>query len=287
MKQENKILACVDQSAFADDVTDCATWVAKKLAAPLELLHVIDQHPETSHSQDHSGAIGLDAQEQLLQTLTNEDAVKNKLAREEGRIFLNRLRERSLRHGLPVVDIRQRHGSLVETLVEQEQGVRLFVLGRRGASAGHTQRELGRHVESVVRRLKKPILTVTTGFVEPQNVLIAFDGSAVTKRGVEMVASSPLFQGLSVKLLMSGTETRDCARQLEWGRSILRAAEIDVQALFVPGDAESVIAKFVKDEGMDMLVMGAYGHSPLRSFVFGSKTSDLLRSSTIPTLLLR
>ena len=36
-----------------------------------------------------------------------------------------------------------------------------------------------------------------------------------------------------------------------------------------------------------MLIMGAYAHSPLRSLLFGSKTSDLLRSAKIPTLLLR
>jgi nucleotide-binding universal stress UspA family protein len=33
--------------------------------------------------------------------------------------------------------------------------------------------------------------------------------------------------------------------------------------------------------------MGAYGHSPLRSLFFGSKTDDLLRSAKVPTLLLR
>jgi nucleotide-binding universal stress UspA family protein len=36
-----------------------------------------------------------------------------------------------------------------------------------------------------------------------------------------------------------------------------------------------------------MLIMGSFGHSPLRSLLFGSKTADLLRSSTIPALLLR
>jgi hypothetical protein len=39
--------------------------------------------------------------------------------------------------------------------------------------------------------------------------------------------------------------------------------------------------------GIDMLLMGAYGHSPLRSLLFGSKTDDLLRSAKVPTLLLR
>jgi nucleotide-binding universal stress UspA family protein len=33
--------------------------------------------------------------------------------------------------------------------------------------------------------------------------------------------------------------------------------------------------------------MGAYTHSPLRSLIRGSKTTDLLRAARIPTLLLR
>ena len=37
----------------------------------------------------------------------------------------------------------------------------------------------------------------------------------------------------------------------------------------------------------DVLVMGAYTHSPLRSLFMGSKTTDLLRAARIPTLLLR
>ena len=55
----------------------------------------------------------------------------------------------------------------------------------------------------------------------------------------------------------------------------------------VAGDPEAVIAKTVKEQGIDMLVMGAYTHSRLRALFFGSKTNGLLRSATIPTLLLR
>ena len=64
-------------------------------------------------------------------------------------------------------------------------------------------------------------------------------------------------------------------------------AGYEVTASMVPGDAESVIASTVQKEAIDLLVMGAFGHSPLRSLFFGSKTADLLRSSSIPTLLLR
>jgi len=287
MKSENKVLACVDQSRFADYVTDYAAWAARRMDAPLELLHIIDRHPETARSKDHSGAIGMDAQEQLLSTLSDEDESRSKTAREQGRIFLNRLRERAVEAGVYSPDVRQRHGHLEETLAEQEDEVRLFVLGRRGESAEHTHRDLGRNVERVVRSLHKPILTITEDFTEPKRVMIAFDGGIVTRRGVEMVAASPLFKGLPIHLLMSGKESREAPKQLEWAKNILETAGFDAPSSLTPGDAESVIAKAVSDQDIDILIMGAYSHSPLRSLLLGSKTSDLLRSARIPTLLLR
>tara|TARA_R110001599_G_scaffold353861_1_gene600674 strand:- start:5287 stop:6150 length:864 start_codon:yes stop_codon:yes gene_type:complete len=287
MKIENKVLACVDQSHYADYVADYAAWAAQRMGAPLELLHILDRHPETSSSRDHSGTIGIDAHENLLSALSDEDESKSKKAREQGRIFLNRLRERAVAAGVHSPDVRQRHGSLAETLAEDEEEVRLFVLGRRGESAELTQRDLGRNVERVVRSLHKPILTITEGFTEPNRVMIAFDGGIVARRGIEMVAASPLFKGFPVHLLMSGKASREAAKQLEWARKTLEAAGFDTPSSLIPGDAESVIAKAVQDEDIDILIMGAYSHSPLRSLFFGSKTSEMLRSARIPTLLLR
>ena len=287
MKNENTVLACVDQSHFADYVADYAAWAACRMAAPLEFLHVIDRHPEIATGDDHSGAIGFDAQEVLLHQLSDEDECRSKAIRERGRIFLNDLRERAIVAGVSAPDVRQRYGVLEETLVEQEKDVRLFVFGRRGVSAEATQRDLGRNVERVVRALHKPILAVTDSFTEPRRVMIAFDGGIVTRRGVEMVAASPLFRGLPVHLLMSGKESQQASKQLEWAKSTLEAANFDIFPSLIPGDAESVIAKAIREQEIDMLIMGAYSHSPLRSLLFGSKTSDLLRSAKVPTLLLR
>jgi nucleotide-binding universal stress UspA family protein len=287
VKIETKVLACVDRSQFADYVADYAAWAARRMNAPLELLHVIDRHPERSSSKDHSGAIGIDAQETLLDKLSTEDNTRTQSVREQGRIFLNRLRQRVKALGVQNVDVRQRHGELEETLTEQEKGVRLIVLGRRGAASEITKRDLGRNVERVVRALHKPILTVTAGFTEPKKIMIAFDGGRVTRRGVKMVAASPLFKGLPIYLLMSGKQSKDGINQLEWAKEKLETAGLTVNATLQPGDAETVIATAVREQSIDMLIMGSFSHSPLRSLIFGSKTADLLRSSTIPTLLLR
>ncbi|MCK9990898.1 MAG: universal stress protein [Rugosibacter sp.] len=287
MKNENKVLACVDQSRFADHVADYAVWAARRLDAPLEFLHVIDRHPEIGSGNDHSGAIGINSQENLLNQLSLEDETRTKTIREQGRIFLNRLRERAIIAGTKSVDIRQRHGELEETLAEQAGDVRFLVLGRRGESAEMTQRDIGRNVERVVRALHKPILAVTEAFREPQRVMLAFDGGSVTRRGVELIAASPLLRGLPIHLLMSGKESHDATRQLEWARSTLAAAGYEVSVSLAPGDAESIIAKTVREQSIDLLIMGAYSHSSARALFFGSKTTDLLRSASIPTLLLR
>lgn len=57
---------------------------------------------------------------------------------------------------------------------------------------GCTRAKLGSHVEHMVRALHKPILAVTQVFKMPERIMIAFDGGTVTRRGVQMVASSPL-----------------------------------------------------------------------------------------------
>lgn len=287
MLNENKVLACVDQSRFAEVVADYAAWAARRMDAPLEFLHVIDRHPEQALGDDHSGAIGVGAEENLLAKLSAADETRTKHAREQGRIFLNRLRERAVSCGAEHVDVRQRLGELEETLSAQEDGVRLLVMGRRGEAAEVTQRELGRNVERVIRALNKPILTVSERFKEPQRVMIAFDGGIVTRRGVEMVASSPLFRGLPIHLLMSGAESQEATRQLEWAKTTLEVAGFEVTSALTPGEARSTIAKTVIKQAIDMLVMGAFSHSPLRARLFGSKTADLLRYSNIPTLLLR
>ncbi len=286
-QQDNKVLACVDLSPYAEHVADYAAWAAARMAAPLEFLHVIDRHPQLQGEQDHSGAIGANAEENLLKNLSEQDAARTGAEREQARSFLQGLRERAIAVGASPVDARQRHGDLAETLSEQQDGVRLFVLGRRGTSAATTQRDLGLHVEWTVRSLQRPILAVTDGFKVPERVLIAFDGSAITRKGVEMVAASPLFRGLPVHVLMSGKPSSDGSKQIEWARQTLEQAGFGVVADIEPGNPETLIGHAIQSKGIDLLIMGAYTHSPLRKLFMGSKTTELLRDARVPTLLLR
>lgn len=282
------VLACIDQSSYANHVTDYAAWAAKRLDIDLELLHVIDRNPDLGTEQDHSGSIGVNEQENLLKKIVDEDERRSRHARETGRAFLNDLRLRAKALGLPNADMRQRHGTLVESLLEQQEQTRLIVMGRRGESSGTTERDIGRNLERVVRALDRPILTVTDEFTEPKRLVIAYDAGGASRKALDMVTTSPAFQGVHCSLVMvKENESKEAPRQLEQALERLKTAGLSADSHLLIGDFENLMARSLKELGVDLLVMGAYTHSPWRNLFMGSHTTDLLRASRIPTLLLR
>jgi len=247
-------------------------------------LHIIDRHQETASSDDRSGAIGFDAQENLLNRLAEEEGERTRETRERGRLFLNDLKKRCEQGERIAVDVRQRYGQLLETLDEQQQDVALYVLGRRGKSAAHTERDLGRHVESISRKIRRPILTVANAFSEPRSLLVAYDGKRMTRRCISLIADNPALADLPVHVVMSGKQNNDAAKHLEWAEATLAEKGFRTETASFPGDSEQNITRAIAEREIDMLVMGAYSRSPLKSLFFGSKTNDLLRASRVPTV---
>ena len=286
MRQEKKVLACVDQSDYAAHVADYAAWAATRLSAPVELLHVIDRHPEVASDVDRSGSIGVDAQENLLERLSQEEGERSKVIRDQGRLFLNQLRSRCETQAGLQIDTRQRYGQLLATLKEQESSVAMYVLGRRGESASQSRRDLGRHVEAICRQIRRPIMTVNDDFKVPKSILVAYDGGRMTKRGIELLASNLNMRDLPIHVIMSGRRSAESERHLEWAEGTLRSANFIVDASFIPGDPEQVVTRAIAEREADLLIMGAYSHSPWRSLILGSRTNDLLRASQVPTITL-
>jgi nucleotide-binding universal stress UspA family protein len=201
------------------------------------------------------------------------------------------LRERVEHLGVSRADMRQRHGHLMDTLVEQQADVQLVVMGRRGAdstpSTAPDADTLGSQVEQVVRALSLPVLVVPAEWKLPQQVLVAFDGSSASRRMVARLAASPLLKGLRVHLLMSGTAMAHAPQTLDTARADLQAAGMVTTTEIQPGEAVVVITQALQAQAFDLLVMSGWGHSALRSWLLGSKTTALLRAVKVPVLLLR
>ncbi|OUS12292.1 universal stress protein UspA [Gammaproteobacteria bacterium 53_120_T64] len=280
-----KVIACIDASNAAASVCDYAAWAAERLAAPLTLLHVLDQacYPVAS---DLSGKLGLNARKHLLSDLAELDTRRNKLALEQGELILQAARQRAVSAGVADPVLRQRHGYLLQSLAELEEDSQLLVIGKPSASDSDA-RHAGDHVEQLVRALHRPILIAEGEFKAPQVVMLAFDSSETTRKGVELFAASPLFRGVKGHLVTVSKDRQTLSKDLAWAEKTIRDAGHDIQCAVLDGEIEPALHQYQQEHGVDMVVMGAYGHSRLREFFVGSTTNNMIRNASVPHLLLR
>jgi len=283
----NRILACIDESVYARSVCDLAAWVAKRLSADIEILHVVQRKDAVAARKDLSGAIGLGVKSELLEELTRIDEAEGRLAIERGRILLNTAEEALRGAGLTNVRQLHRHGGIVETIIEREADADLVVIGKRGASGEFAIDHIGSKIERVVRASVKPVLVASREIAAPRVVVIAFDGSAAASRAVDFVAASPLFADLETHLVMAGPDDAPHRARLDGAAARLSGRVSEPVTFLAEGPAEQVIGGYVKGRADSILVMGAYGHSPLRTLIVGSTTTAMIRTIEVPVLLMR
>jgi len=207
--------------------------------------------------------------------------------REQGRLMLDAALERARADGVAEPVSRQRHGDLVETLNELESEIRLLVIGRQGEEGDLIGQHVGSHLESVARTMHRPVLVTAGEFRQPRRIMLAFDNGPSTRKGIEMIAGSPLFVGLPIHLVMVGADTNDARESLNEAKQRLTRAGFEVETVIRAGEVEKVLLDYEQENDIDLIIMGAYGHSRIRQFFVGSTTTQMLARTTRPLLLLR
>jgi nucleotide-binding universal stress UspA family protein len=280
-----KILACTDGSTHAASVYQHAAWAATRLASEVEVLHVINHHREHAEVIDLSGTIGFDASTGVTEELTRLEETQGREARLKGKAILEEAQRQLATAGCAKVNSIQRHGTLVETVAELESNAELVVIGKSGEHAVLREGQIGGHLENLLRVSRRPTLVVERAFRPIQRILIAFDNSSSAQRAIDYAATSPLLRVLEVHLVMVGRSDAAHELALAEAREKLSNAGLVVSARQLPGRAAVVISDLVKTDGIDLLLMGAYGHSPIREFFAGSTTTKLVRTCPVSVLM--
>lgn len=274
------IIACIDGANSTTSTCEASAWVANKVDAPLVLFHALD-HSTQPVVSEFSGQIGLGSQEELLEELAELDEARSKIMLKHGNTLLEEAQKWALNQGVKDVSKLQRHGSLLEGLLDLEEELRVLVIGRSGNS-----HSVGSQLETVIRSIKAHILVVCEGFKFPDSYLIAFDGSAISEKLIDKAIQTPLLKGLDCHLVMiDDGGSKDAA--FEKARVQLEESGIRVTAASLTGSVDKALIDYQQQHGIGMMVMGAYGHSQLRQFFVGSNTTKVLSNSSVPLLLIR
>lgn len=279
------LIALVDGSKYSESVCHYAAWIAKRTEARVKIYHVLGRREGTDR-QDLSGAIELGARSHLLEELSELDAKRAKLSHAKGRAILEDAQAIVEADGVSV-ETRLRQGDLVETVLAKEDTGDLIVIGKRGEAADFAKLHLGSNLERVVRSCRKPVFVANREFKPLSKVLIAFDGGQSSLKTVDFLSRSPLVAGLPVTLAFAGVDTPEIRKALENARDTLAAGGFDAGVVIENGKPEATLGKLVEEQHYDLVVMGAYGHSRIRSLIIGSTTTEMVRTCKVPILLMR
>jgi nucleotide-binding universal stress UspA family protein len=179
-------------------------------------------------------------------------------------------------------------GDPEKVLVREAQGFDLLIMGKKsipespGRVASHVLRETLRHAT-------RPVLCVCPSNARNWNhasVLVAYDGSPQAAKSLQIFHTLGLGRGRDSHLLMVTGDSED-QRTVELAADYLRAYNYQAHIHFKPSGlpADEVILAEARRLQSGLIVMGAYGESPIKELFVGSVTRAVLKNSKLPLFL--
>lgn len=148
------------------------------------------------------------------------------------------------------------------------------------------------YAETIAFRSGRPVLIVPESLAQPgfrlDSVAVAWDYSRTAARAV--ADAIPLLQrAKSVRIVtVTHEKTFDASRATyELATHLSRhGVSVTVDEVDAAGrDIGTVLTQFVVANKIDLLVMGAYGHSRLREFILGGATKSMMAKPPVPVFL--
>ncbi len=179
-------------------------------------------------------------------------------------------------------------GGSVEPFIAHLSMTDLLVIGQDKPEPTEPMRE--QLIEAALFDSGIPILVVPYAghdSFSAEHVMVAWDGSRTAARAVH--AGLPLLElakKVSIVIVengkrLAGESGSDIATYLS-----RHGVNVAVQRIKKPpiGIADTML-NFIADEGVNLTVMGGYGHSRMREFILGGATRGMLASMTVPVLM--
>lgn len=279
------ILIALAEAPYDASAKNYAFWLAKKEGSHIQALAVIDisvfeipvlgapdgfmpsvSTPSLKESQDLMNELTADAEHRLDQ-------------------FAEQCASRSI-----PCSAETKTGIPGEVISRAAVAHDIVVISRAGYNrVANTKETVDSLVAPVIRGSVRPVLVAGSEFREEgdiRNILVAFDGSPHSARALKVASELAARPGVHCTLIT-------VAHSDEFGREVLAPAEeylsyhgITPQKRVIVGAKPSdVICGLVESEGIDLVVMGAYGHRPIREVLFGSTTERILAHCSTNVIL--
>jgi len=255
-------------------------YLARRFDAQITGLHVVDiRSLEGPLLSDLAGSLGFSPYQSYLPKF-------QKVLEERGDLILEGFQEACEAHSIQP-KLKRLSGVVSSVIVEEAKKVDLVIIAQRGEHERWSNGLLGSTTESVVRRSPRPVLVSPNAFRECNNILLAYDGSVESNRALKTACE--LFSGGDTHLegiVVTGS-AKKCVTLTEEVESFVEPYKMDVEIACVEGEAAREILDHAGKKGIDLIIMGAFGHSRIHDLILGGTSAYIIRNTTLPVLLHR
>lgn len=220
----------------------------------------------------------------------DELAQVNEAVRAEGaelaNAFEDAVKGKSFRHSFTRI-----RGDVNGILTEEARAADLVVIGRRGRGLAERESEgtePGPTSETLIHDALRPVLVVPSEPKSSGRVVFAYDGS----KGVQRVIVPGTELAAAKQAPVTAITIGDDPEHGQKLRNVLarhwepHGIKGKFEYLQRKGSISRIIAEYVEQQDAGLLVMGAFGHNPIRELLFGSTTLKVLSSVSCPVLLM-
>lgn len=145
-------------------------------------------------------------------------------------------------------------------------------------------------IEAALFNSGRPLLVVPfiqAKDIKLERVMVCWDGSQHAARAVG--AAAPFLErARKVEVItVEDKERPDELRGIKIAEHLSRRrVDVELKPIVAPdSEAADVILNEVAEANIDLIIMGAYGHSRFREFVLGGVTRSMLKAMTAPVLM--
>jgi nucleotide-binding universal stress UspA family protein len=153
------------------------------------------------------------------------------------------------------------------------------------------ERLLPEHCGQMVMETGRPVIVACARPVQTigETVLVAWNNSPESAKA--LTAAMPVLTRAKKVILAASPppviDEENARQSLEQLRALLSLHAIQPEIrLLTKGDEANALKETAYEANCDLVVMGAYGHSRLREYLFGGVTREFLRECEIPVMLL-
>ena len=179
-------------------------------------------------------------------------------------------------------------GGAVDPLLAHCRLTDLIIIGQDNPDEPEPMRDY--IIESMLFDSGIPVLLIpyvfNAGFSR-NHAMIAWDGSKTAVRAIH--AAIPLlefFEKTSI-VMVQHREHPESQMETDLANYLARHnLRVSVNTIHKPQvNTTNAILNYIADEGVDLTIMGGYGHSRMRELILGGVTKGMLDSMTVPVLM--